>query len=68
MNSRSNDPATATRGWAQQHSASVTYDLIFVVPLPILRTASVTAGWRNLREDGRGANDFGALVGWRLPF
>jgi hypothetical protein len=68
MNSRSSDNATGTRGWAQQHAASVTYDLIFVVPLPILRTASVTAGWRNLREDGRSANDVGALVGWRLPF
>ena len=68
MNSRSTDPAAGTRAWAQQHSASVTYDLIFVVPLPILRTASVTAGWRNLRAEGRSANDVGALVGWRLPF
>ena len=66
-NSTSRDRETG-RGWAQQHSASITYDLYFVVPAPILRTASVTAGWRNLREDGRSANDFGALVGWRLPF
>ena len=67
MNSSSRD-REAGRGWAQQHTASVTYDLYFVAPLPILRTASVTAGWRRLREDGSSANDFGALVGWRLPF
>jgi len=71
MNNTSRDrPADGAsgRGWAQQHTASLTYDLYFVVPVPILRTASLTAGWRNLREDGRSANDFGALVGWRLPF
>lgn len=52
----------------EQHTASVTYDLYFVAPLPILRSASVTLGWRRLREAGIAANDFGGLLGWAWSF
>lgn len=56
------------RGTRVQQTASLTYDLYFVAPLPILRTASVTLGWRRLREAGVASNDFGGLLGWAWKF
>jgi hypothetical protein len=67
MNSTARDRDSG-RQWAQQTTASLTYDLTFIAPIPLLRTASVTVGWRNLREYGQSVNGAGALVGWRLPF
>ncbi|HYZ33483.1 MAG TPA: hypothetical protein VE684_14530, partial [Crenalkalicoccus sp.] len=46
------DRAEGTRLTRVEHTASVTYDLYFVAPLPILRSAAVTLGWRRLREGG----------------
>jgi hypothetical protein len=65
---RNEDRAEGLRGTRVQQTASVTYDLYFVAPLPILRSASVTVGWRRLREAGDAANDFGGLVGWAWKF
>ena len=62
------DRATGEHGTRVQQTASVTYDLYFVAPLPILRTASLTVGWRRLREAGVAANDFGGLLGWAWKF
>ena len=65
---RNEDRAEGLRGTRVQQTASVTYDLYFVAPLPILRSASVTVGWRRLREAGEAANDVGGLVGWAWKF
>jgi hypothetical protein len=62
------DRAEGTRGTRVEQPASLTYDLYFVAPLPILRSASVTVGWRRLREAGDAANDFGGLLGWAWKF
>ncbi|MDO9709777.1 hypothetical protein [Paracraurococcus lichenis] len=62
------DRAEGLRGTRVQQTASLTYDLYFVAPLPILRSASVTVGWRRLREAGEAANDFGGLLGWAWKF
>jgi hypothetical protein len=51
-----------------EHSASVTYDLYFLVPAPILRPLSVTLGWRSLREAGVTQQGVGGLVGWSWKF
>lgn len=65
---RAEDRAEATRATRTQNTASLSYDLYFIVPWPILRSASVTAGWRRLREAGESANDFGGLLGWSWKF
>ena len=62
------DRAEGTRGTRTQNTASVTYDLYFVAPIPILRSAIAVLGWRRLREAGVAANDFGGLLGWAWKF
>ena len=68
MSNGNEDRAAGLRGTRTQNTASLTYDLYFVVPYPILRSASVTVGWRRLREAGIAANDFGGLLGWAWKF
>lgn len=62
------DAQAATRATRVQQTASVTYDLYFLVPAPILRPLSVTLGWRSLREAGTTQQGVGALMGWSWKF
>jgi hypothetical protein len=68
MTNGSTDSAEGTRATRTQNTASVTYDLYFVAPVPILRSAIATVGRRRLREGGVAANDFGGLLGWAWKF
>jgi hypothetical protein len=58
----------AGRQTRDQPTASLSYDLNFLAPMPILRATTVTVGWRRLREDRVATNDFGAAVSWAYKF
>jgi hypothetical protein len=68
MGNHNRDRIETTREGRAEQSASVTYDLYFLAPTPLLRSASVTLGWRRLRDQGIAANDFGGLLGWTYKF
>ena len=51
-----------------QQTVSVTYDLYFLVPMPILRPLAVTLGWRALREGGTTQQGAGGLIAWSWKF
>ena len=68
MGNNNRDRIEATREGRVEQSASVTYDLYFLAPMPLLRSASFTLGWRRLRDQGIAANDFGGLLGWTYKF
>ncbi len=62
------DRLAQTRAGRTEQSVSVSYDLYFIAPTPMLRAASVTLGWRRLREDGISSNGVGGLLGWNWKF
>ncbi len=64
-NLNAQEPQRATR---VQQTASVTYDLYFLAPLPILRPLALTLGWRALREGGTTQQGFGGLLAWSWKF
>jgi hypothetical protein len=66
--SHATDRRDGSRAGRTEPTASLSYDLYFLAPTPLLRSASVTLGWRRLREGGVSANDFGGLVGWTYKF
>ncbi len=68
LGNHNRDRVEQVRAGRTGQTASVSYDLYFVAPHPLLRSASVTLGWRRVRESGVSANDFGALVGWTYKF
>lgn len=68
LGSHSADKVEQAHAGRAEHAASLSYDLYFVAPHPLLRSASVTLGWRRLREGGVAANDFGGLLGWTYKF
>lgn len=68
LGNRGADGAEGRRAVRVENTASLTYDLYFIAPLPILRSASATLGWRRLREGGTAANDIGGLLGWTWKF
>ena len=68
MGNHNTDKVEHSRAGRTEHSASLSYDLYFVAPHPLLRTASLTVGWRRPREEGVSTNDFGALLGWSWKF
>jgi len=62
------DAQAAVQATRVQQTASLTYDLYFLMPAPILRPLAVTVGWRALREGGNTQQGVGALVGWAWKF
>ena len=60
--------ASDTRAGSHQtnveQAVSVTYDLYFLAPTPILRPLTLTVGARRVREDGVGYTGVGAALGW----
>ena len=59
---------TDTRAGSHQtnveQAISLTYDLYFLAPTPILRPLSLTVGARRVREDGVAYTGVGAALGW----
>jgi hypothetical protein len=68
MGNHSSDSRERSRAGRTEHASSLSYDLYFLAPTPLLRSTSLTVGWRRLREDGISTNGFGAQVVWVYKF
>ncbi len=65
---RDSDQANGADSLATQNMASLTLDVSHFVNLGFLNGLEFTIGWRNLREGGVSANDYGAQLAWGYKF
>jgi hypothetical protein len=65
---RDSDQRVGGDSFRTQHMVSLTLDVDHYIPLGLLKGLAATIGWRNLREGGVGANDYGAQLAWGYKF
>jgi hypothetical protein len=65
---RDSDRVAGGDSFRTQNMASLTLDIGYYIPLGFLNGMEATIGWRNLREGGVSANDYGAQLAWGYKF